>query len=120
MSHCRVIALVGGADTQLLDITGPAEVFTRCGRVLASCGIRDPRPYRAVILSSSHSRRLRTSSGVVLEADALVEEFEEPIDTLLVAGGGAVEMLEAGDPLADWIRRRFWQLRRTPVLRRTP
>ena len=108
----RVIAIVGGDDTQILDITGPAEIFSRCRRLLESSGVSDPRPYRVVILASSQTRRLRTSSGIVLETDALLSEFKEPIDTLLVAGGTAIEMMRGDDPLVEWLRNHFQHIRR--------
>ena len=108
----RVIAIVGGADSQILDISGPAEIFSRCRRVLEQSGTPNPRPYRVVILSSTRSRMLATTSGIRLQADARIAEWRGAIDTLLVAGGSGVEALSAADPLPGWIARRARRVRR--------
>lgn len=108
----RVVAVVAGSDSQLLDIAGPVEIFSRCHRVLEQAGIPDPRPYRVVVLSSTRTRSLRTSSGIVLEADALIAEWRGAIDTLLVAGGAGMETMAPDDPLPCWIARRARRIRR--------
>ena len=110
-SH-RVIAIVGGADSQILDISGPAEIFSRCRRILERSETADPRPYKIVILSSTRSRQLKTTSGIRLQANARIGEWRGAIDTLLVAGGGGVESLSRDDPLPAWIARRALRARR--------
>lgn len=108
----RVIAIVAGADSQVLDISGPAEVFSRCRRLLEQAGSPDPLPYRVVILSSTRTRSVKTTSGIRLQADARIGEWRGAIDTLLVAGGGGVESMSKTDQLPSWIARRAPRVRR--------
>jgi transcriptional regulator GlxA family with amidase domain len=108
----RVVAVVASSGAQLLDITGPAEIFARCPRAQENSVRNETAPYRVVILSTLSHLRLETSSGVVLEADARIEDWRGSIDTLLVAGGIGVETGPPDEALARWLRRRASTTRR--------
>jgi transcriptional regulator GlxA family with amidase domain len=103
---------VAGSGTQLLDVAGPAELFARCPSSADDGGSGGTAPYRVIILSTSNHLRLRTSSGVVIEATARLRDFRGRIDTLLVAGGVGVEDVEAEEELTAWLRRRAPGIRR--------
>lgn len=100
----RRIVIVGFPGAQILDITGPLEVFSTTNRVLRE---RDPgsrSPYR-VELAATRAGRFETSSGVELVAQRALRNLRGPIDTLLVAGGEGTEAALRDDVLLAWIRR---------------
>ncbi|HKJ36834.1 MAG TPA: GlxA family transcriptional regulator [Solirubrobacterales bacterium] len=103
MPAVRRVAFLVYDGIQTLDLTGPWEV-------LHSAGARGGRPYELTSVAASGAR-VRTSSGLVIEADAQVGAVEE-LDTLIVVGGsGTREAL--GDPgLIAEIRRLAGQARR--------
>jgi transcriptional regulator GlxA family with amidase domain len=75
----RTVVLLAYEGCQVLDITGPAEVFSVATAM-------DEGAYRTVI-ASVDGEDVITSSGVRLGVDAALPEFDEPIDTLVVPGG---------------------------------
>jgi len=84
----RRIVLVAVPDAQILDVTGPLEVFSTSGRELRRRGRRDGY---AVELCAPRCGPLPTSSGVSLAVERSVHGLRGPIDTLLVAGGRGVQ-----------------------------
>ncbi|MEU3737789.1 DJ-1/PfpI family protein [Streptomyces sp. NPDC032198] len=84
--HRVVIAVFPDAD--LLDVTGPAEVFALANRETAG------RAGYQVRLAGPVAGEVRTSAGVRLIADLGFDEVRGQVDTLLVPG--AVDMTEEG------------------------
>lgn len=98
--HRVVIAVF--PDVDLLDVTGPAEVFALANRETAG------RAGYQVRLAGPVGGEVRTSAGVRLVADLAFHEVGGQVDTLLVPG--AVDMTEDG-PIAridtdvvDWVK----------------
>ena len=87
----RVVIVVYDGVT-LLDATGPAEVFGTA----ANADAGGPPAYE-VVLASAHGGMVRTDGGIDLGTHPLEEVSEQPIDTLLVAGGNGV--FHAGFPV---------------------
>ncbi|MEW2353645.1 helix-turn-helix domain-containing protein [Spirillospora sp. NPDC029432] len=99
--HRVVIALF--PDVDLLDVTGPAEVFALANRV-AGRALYDVR------LAAPEGGHVATSAGVRLVADLRFDEVGDRVDTLLVPG--AVDLAPDGSTRAtadaevvDWVRR---------------
>ncbi|MBT2445438.1 DJ-1/PfpI family protein [Streptomyces sp. ISL-36] len=100
LPHRVVIAVF--PDVDLLDVTGPAEVFALANRETAG------RAGYQVRLAGPAAGAVRTSAGVRLLADLAFDEVGGQVDTLLVPG--AVDMTEEGpvariDPeVVAWVR----------------
>ncbi|RSS56306.1 helix-turn-helix domain-containing protein [Streptomyces sp. WAC07061] len=98
--HRVVIAVF--PDVDLLDVTGPAEVFALANRETGG------RAGYEVTLAGPAAGPVRTSAGVRLLADTAFGEVGGRVDTLLVPG--AVDMTEDGpvartdDAVVAWVR----------------
>lgn len=106
----RTVAMVGFEGFQLLDVTGPLEVFAQAGRVLREDDPARPPPYR-VIFSARERGNVRSSSGVSLLCECAWRELPAA-DTLLVAGGAGIRQAREDTALLDWLRARAGQSRR--------
>ena len=104
----RTIEVLTFPAVQLLDVTGPIQVFTSANDVIANAG--GAPPYRLKLLTQGDEGVI-SSAGVVLAADPLTYAGEAP-DTLLIAGGQGVEAAAANPVLVDWVRRRASKARR--------
>ncbi|HEX8044684.1 GlxA family transcriptional regulator [Rhizobium sp.] len=104
----RRIEIVAFENAQLLDITGPLQVFTSANEEALAAGL--PRPYDAITVAKSG--QTGTSSGLAL-ATAPLPDSNSPIDTLIVAGGWGVNTACEDATLIDWIRQRSARARRT-------
>jgi transcriptional regulator GlxA family with amidase domain len=95
------VTVLGFADAQILDITGPLEVFSRTARWLRDNGKATGLAYEIELLARE-AGPLRTSGGLELTARAFRDA--EACDTLLVAGGiGWEAAAHDGETLA-WLR----------------
>jgi transcriptional regulator GlxA family with amidase domain len=99
MPKSRTIAIVAMPGVQLLDVSGPLDVF-------AEANVQAGRPaYRLLVLSSKPGP-IQRSSGARLVADHLIgDRFDEPIDTLLIAGCPHAADDRYAPALLDWLRR---------------
>ncbi len=107
----RRIMMVGYSDAQILDITGPLEVFARTSRWLIDEGFASEPAYQLTLVAR-RSGRFTTSSGLRLVADCSLDETSPSIDTLIVAGGlGAWAALRDRE-LIEFLRRSAPRARR--------
>jgi transcriptional regulator GlxA family with amidase domain len=99
----RRIAMVGFDGLQLLDVTGPLEVFSLASRLLLEQG-RTAVPAYEVVLAARQAGPVTSSSGLALLAACGWERLG-PVDTLLVSGGRGVEQALRDGGLVAWLRR---------------
>jgi transcriptional regulator GlxA family with amidase domain len=96
---------------QILDVTGPLEVFSRTSRWLKENGKRDDDAYGVEIIGLTRGM-FRASSGLRLHADRRFSEVGRGLDTLLIAGGMGAEKYRSHPQLLRWIRRQAGWVRR--------
>lgn len=103
----RVVMFVY-ADAQILDVTGPLEVFGRTGRWLKDHGLTEDLGYEVELVAAT-AGPLRTSSGLELMVRRRCSEIDpSEIGTFLITGGiGYGRALEA-EGLVEWLRE-VWQ-----------
>ncbi len=90
-------------DAQMLDITGPLEVFARTGRWLHDNDYCDFVPYTLDLVAAS-AGPVRCSSGVEIVASRSLGDVEAT-DTLLVSGGLGYEKAADDPAIIDWLVR---------------
>jgi transcriptional regulator GlxA family with amidase domain len=102
----RTIAIVVVPGVQLLDVSGPLDVFAEAN-VQARKDI-----YRLLIVAKSVGH-IRSSSGVRLVPDLVIgDAVEMKIDTLLVAGCPNAADVRPDIAVVDWLRRAAPRARR--------
>jgi transcriptional regulator GlxA family with amidase domain len=104
----RVIDVLTYPAVQLLDVTGPVQVFASANDIAVAEG--RAAPYRVRVVAESGAGAT-ASAGVRLEAGPLTPDVEG-LDTLLVAGGEGAEAAAENPVLVGWVRRRAAQARR--------
>jgi len=98
-------------DTQVLDIMGPLEVFSRTTRWLKDEGGWTRDAYSVEILGLRKGP-FRVSSGLTIHADRRFDQAGPGIDTLLIAGGRGTAKYYQHPPMIRWIRREARRVRR--------
>jgi transcriptional regulator GlxA family with amidase domain len=102
----KTIVMVALPGVQLLDVSGPLDVFAEAN---AQAGYD---AYR-LLVAATKPGPIRSSSGVRLVPDRVIHhDLTEPIDTLLVAGCPNAAKVQVDDAVADWLRRRAPSIRR--------
>jgi transcriptional regulator GlxA family with amidase domain len=104
------VVMVGFEDAQILDITGPLEVFSRTSRWLREHA-RVAKDAYSVELVAQEAGPLRTSGGLQLIASRAYRDVRDA-QTLLVAGGIGYRAAAQDTELLDWLRRQLTRVHR--------
>jgi transcriptional regulator GlxA family with amidase domain len=107
-SPVRVIDVLTYPAVQLLDVSGPVQVFASANDLVAGTG--GARPYLLRVVAQG-GEGATASAGVTLAAGPLTQGGEA-LDTLLVAGGEGAEAAAENQVLVDWVRQRATRARR--------
>ena len=91
MAATRKVVIVGPQPVQVLDVTGPIEVFSNA------------KGYDVTIATPGPQRRLETNRQFALSDAVPIAEITEPIDTLIVAGGPGAETGTYDPVFVAWI-----------------
>jgi transcriptional regulator GlxA family with amidase domain len=104
----RLIEVLAYPAVQLLDVTGPIQVFASANDFVVAGGGAPPYLIKVVAPGGEGAT---ASAGLTLAAGPLTEDGEA-LDTLLVAGGKGAETAAEHPELIEWLRRRAGQARR--------
>jgi transcriptional regulator GlxA family with amidase domain len=108
----RRILLVAAPGSQILDVAGPFQVFTRASELFVKQQPGSTAVYSVEIITSSPKAVLDTSCGLQIVAHETFRRVRGDIDTLLIAGGDAVENDETGIQIVHWLRSVAGRIRR--------
>lgn len=87
----RKVVIVGPPPVQILDVTGPLEVFSNAP------------DYEVQLANPGTDRTLQTNRGLVLGNVTPVSEIAGAIDTLVVAGGPGAENGPIDSEFVTWV-----------------
>jgi transcriptional regulator GlxA family with amidase domain len=104
----RLIEVLAYPSVQLLDVTGPLQVFATANDQITQAGGAAPYALRVI---AKGGQAVTASAGLALAADPL-PHASSVVDTLLVAGGPGVEAAAADPALVDWVRQHAAKSRR--------
>ncbi|KFF43019.1 AraC family transcriptional regulator [Pseudomonas sp. BRG-100] len=104
----KIIHVLAFENAQVLDVTGPLQVFASANDLLRQRGL--PLPY-AVNVIAAQPEPVRTSAGLALLAEPL-PAIDAPCDTLLIAGGWGVYAAAEDPTLVQWVRDKSRHTRR--------
>jgi transcriptional regulator GlxA family with amidase domain len=104
----RIIEVLAFPAVQLLDVTGPVQVFASANDFAAETGTVPPYDVRIV---AQGGQSVTASAGVAL-AMLPLPSCGSALDTLVIAGGPGVEAAASDPALVDWVRQRAKQARR--------
>ena len=101
----RRIVFVAAPGTEILDLVGPLQVFARASDMHCRAN-PGARPIYAVEVASISSRRSLTANcGLSFAAHKTFREVRGKIDTVLVAGGDAIERNEINADAVRWLKK---------------
>ena len=107
-SAVRVIELLAYPSVQLLDVSGPLQVFASANDRADAAGV--PRPYEIRVVAQG-GQGVTTSSGLGL-ASAALSAVDDEVDTLIIAGGPGVKAASVDASLVAWVQSRAGRARR--------
>ena len=107
-SDFSTIIVVIYPGVTLLDVTGPAQVFSTANAEMADNRI----PYE-VIVASVDGGLVTTDTGIKIDTQPLGKLSYESIDTIVVAGGNGVFDATRDKQIIDWLRIQMPLIRRT-------
>ncbi len=103
----RRVLVVAFPGVELLDVSGPASVFTT-----ASTLVKPGQPGYQVEVAALREGPIQTQGGLLLHATLRLDQVREPVDTLLVPGGPVTVPPDALPELPAHLRRLAGSCRR--------
>jgi transcriptional regulator GlxA family with amidase domain len=100
----KTIVFLGFPGSQILDITGPYQVFVRAADIYLRSHPKRRSPYKVVLVSTTRSGNVVTNCGLTLTASGTFRSLSGPIHTLLLSGGTGVEEASQDKDLIAWLR----------------
>src|SRR4029077_601096 len=105
-SHAsRRIVFVAAPGTEILDLVGPLQVFARASEIFLKQNPSASPIYSVEVVTTSPHRSFVTNCGLRITAHKTFRELRGKIDTLLVAGGSAIENDEINTEVVRWLRK---------------
>ena len=104
----RVVELLAFPLVQLLDVTGPMQVFASANDFVRKSGRSLPYELKVV---AQNGAQVTSSAGLKLSTQSL-PRAGAAVDTLMVAGGRGVEAAAADPVIIDWVQMRSKRARR--------
>ena len=103
---------VAAPGVEILDLVGPLQVFARASEMHTRENPGSPPIYSVEVVTVSSRRSLIANCGLHINADRTFREVRGKIDTLLVAGGDAIEQNEISPEAVRWLKRISPRIRR--------
>ncbi|NMX83037.1 MULTISPECIES: GlxA family transcriptional regulator [Pseudomonas] len=104
----KIIHVLAFENAQVLDVTGPLQVFASANDLARQHGL--PLPY-AVNVIAAQAEPVMTSAGLALLAEPL-PAIDQLCDTLVIAGGWGVYGAAEDPALVQWVRDKSLHTRR--------
>jgi transcriptional regulator GlxA family with amidase domain len=108
----RRIVFVAAAGVEILDLVGPLQVFARASELHIRANPGSPPIYSVEVVAISSRRTLIANCGLRITADRTFRDVRGKIDTLLVAGGDAIEQNKINPDAVRWLKRIAGRIRR--------
>jgi transcriptional regulator GlxA family with amidase domain len=108
----RRIVFVAGPGVEILDLVGPLQVFARASEMHSRANPGSAPIYLVDVVTISSSRSLIANCCLRVTAHRTFREVRGKIDTLLVAGGEAIEKNEISPEAVRWLKRIAPRIRR--------
>lgn len=108
----RRIVFVAAPGTEILDLVGPLQVFARASEMFAREHPAAPPTYSVEVVTISARRSLIANCGLRITAHKTFREVRGKIDTLLIAGGNAIEQDQVSADVVRWLRKIAGRIRR--------
>jgi transcriptional regulator GlxA family with amidase domain len=103
---------VAGPGVEILDLVGPLQVFARASEMHSREKPGSPPIYSVEVVTVCSRRLLVANCGLRITADKTFREVRGKVDTLLVAGGDAIEQNETKSEAVRWLKRISPRIRR--------
>jgi len=109
----RHIAMLIYPDCEIVDVTGPMDVFFFANYALRLAGqIAETESVYSLSLIAEQAGPVRTASGMRLVADIAYEDVTENIDTLFVTGAPLKAAALQDEKISRWLRHMMPKVRR--------
>jgi len=103
--------MLAAPGSQILDLVGPYQVFTRASEIFARNNPTMSPLYSLEVVTTKRGMLL-TSCGLRLEPHRTFQQIRGPVDTLLIVGGSSIESGEEEAAVVQCVQRLALRMRR--------
>lgn len=98
----RPIAIAAFDGVDLIDISGPMEIFAWVNEWLSGAGFVESPAYPVQVIANRRGL-IKTSDGLQIYADFAYDDFNDEIDTMIVPGSRNVDRVIRNSIPRDWV-----------------
>src|SRR5206468_12324518 len=95
-TRTRRVLFIARPSTEILHLVGPLQVFVRAAELFGRQNPGSPPIYSREVITTSRQTSVVTNCGLRIAAHNTFRRVRGEIDTLLIAGGSAIENDEIG------------------------
>ena len=99
----QTVSFVVYDGIEIIDLTGPMDVFAVANTVLQKSGVSQSSAYSIQVVAAE-SGLVTASCGLGIIANSAYSEIQDGIDTLMIVGTPDVDYLLCDPALQEWIR----------------
>jgi transcriptional regulator GlxA family with amidase domain len=103
VAKIRPVCIVTYPGIEIIDLTGPMEVFAFANVGLQRSEVCSEPAYPMTVLAAKPGP-ITSSCGLQIIADKAYSDVQDGIDTLLIAGSPDVDCILCDPALQDWVR----------------
>ncbi|MCS3869935.1 transcriptional regulator GlxA family with amidase domain [Chryseobacterium ginsenosidimutans] len=89
----KKVIIVAMTGNTLLYLAGPTDVFFHANKYLQEAGIENG--YEVLVVSPTTSKKVETETGIIIDCQYSAMDFNDEIDTLIIAGNDFGELSQA-------------------------
>jgi transcriptional regulator GlxA family with amidase domain len=111
-SRTRRVVFIAAPGTEILDLVGPLQVFARAAEMFGKQNPKSPPIYSVEVITTSLRASVVTNCGLRIAAHDTFRKVRGEIDTLLIAGGSAIENDKISAEVVQWLKKVTKRVRR--------
>src|ERR1700692_3062638 len=108
----RRVVFIAAPGTEILDLVGPLQVFARAAEMFGKQNPQSPPIYSVEVITTSLRASVVTNCGLRIAAHDTFRKVRGEIDTLLIAGGSAIENDKISAEVVQWLKKVTKRVRR--------
>lgn len=106
------IVILAPPDTSILDIAGPAEVFSKANDYINMYISKDTQAYVIHLVATQSSKIVTTSSGIPIICEGGIKSINYDVDTVLVSGIPNAPVNMVSKETINWLKQHYTTIRR--------
>ncbi|SEJ39997.1 transcriptional regulator, AraC family with amidase-like domain [Dyadobacter koreensis] len=102
LPHTKLVVIVAFPNLPLLEVAGPGDVFFHASKaIFEKTGVEDT--YHVIVIAADGTDQILTRSGITIATPVKIDDINQPIDTMLIAGYNFENSMIESSDFYNWL-----------------